>query len=526
MALRLSVPATTQPPPKDLELNPKRARAWVESLPLTKTLESGRAIANVLFAINRAKLSADERFALVETYRPIVQVLLEELDAIYAFATLPLQQKPLEAFELAQTLSIESAYSYKALVLEKSEKLIGFGNKKTLPIPIHRALTNALALMLQSYNTYYPVPAGIWQEVSQLYLYADEQGFAKEIADEGNKSSIADVYFEMLMLSLADPYRLMHRETDRVLEILRQNRGLIELRVSSEGFDPKRALVIAFDADTAPRPLIQGNKAVEGNALRLVDPTKLVERIQQRLKAGLAEGSANAAKSRAIHDQNDLMGRLVRLWGDPPKRQFRRNPTETGVAVCAGVKAIGYFSELAASETPEAALDAIREGRTIPLLTIPQDPMSQMVGVEEWQVLNQSANGLRLHRQRGGNVGVTVGEAVGVRFVGGPTWNVGIVRWLTLLEGNALEFGMELISPAGYNISMEATGGSSTRAFPAILLASSRPEVPLDTVLTAADTFADLREFALNDQGEVSTVRATTLIERTLKFDLFQFQPS
>jgi hypothetical protein len=85
---------------------------------------------------------------------------------------------------------------------------------------------------------------------------------------------------------------------------------------------------------------------------------------------------------------------------------------------------------------------------------------------------------------------------------------------------------MELISPAGYNISMEATGGSSTRAFPAILLASSRPEVPLDTVLTAADTFADLREFALNDHGEVSTVRATTLIERTLKFDLFQFQPS
>ena len=526
MALSLSIPLATQPPPKNIELNPKKARAWVESLPLTKTFESGRALAEAVTTINRAKLLAEERVALLEVYRPILQVLLEELDAVYAFATLPLQPKPLEAFTLAHTLSIESAHPYKALVLEKSAKLIGFGNKRSLPLPIHRALSHSLAVMLQSYKTYYPVPAGIWQEVNQLYQYADEQGFATEVVDETTKTSIADVYVEMLMLSLADPYRLMHRETDSALAMLRQNRGLVALRTSSEGIDPQRAFVIALDADTAPRSLIQGNKAAAGSVLRLVDPTKLVERIQQRLKAGLATGSANAAKSRAIHDQNDLMGRLVRLWGDPPKRQFRRNPTETGVALCAGVKAIGYFSDFAANENPEADLDAIREGRTIPLLNIPQDPVSQLVGVEEWQVLNQSANGLRLHRREGGSVGIAVGEAIGVRFVGGRTWNVGIVRWLTLLEGNALEFGMELISPAGYSVSMEATVGSSGRAAPAILLATSHPEAPPDTVLSASDTFADLREFTLNDHGEVSTVRATTLIERTSKFDLFQFQPS
>jgi hypothetical protein len=44
--------------------------------------------------------------------------------------------------------------------------------------------------------------------------------------------------------------------------------------------------------------------------------------------------------------------------------------------------------------------------------------------------------------------------------------------------------------------------------------------------MSVTDTFADLREFSLNDHGELSTVRATTLIERTSKFDLFQFQPS
>ncbi len=526
MALNLSVPNASAPLPKGIETNPKKARAWIESLPLTKTTESGQAILGCLTAINRAKLPAEERVALVETYRPVINVLLDELDAIYAYASLPLQAKPLEAFSLAHTLSLESSFAYKLLILEKSSKLIGFGNKKSLPTLVHRAMSHAMAVMLQSYKAYYPIPAGIWQEVNSLYLYADELGFATDIADEACKSSVADLYFEMLMLSLADPYRLMHREVERVCEVLRQGGGLVGLKNSAEGVDPQRAFVVALDADCAPRPMVQGNRPAAGNIMRLIDSSRLVERIQQKLKAGIAGGAVNAAKSRATHDLNDLMGRLVRLWGDPPKRQFRRNPSETGVVVCAGVKAIAHFAELAANENPQADLDAIREGRTIPLLKIPQDPISQSIGVEEWQVLNQSPNGLRMHRATGGNVAVTVGEAIGVRFAAGRGWNLGIVRWLSLQEGSALEFGMELISPTGYSVLLEATAGASTKVIPALLLSASHPEVPSDTVLTLPDTFADLRAFALDDHGEISNVRATTLIEHTAKFDLFQFQPS
>ena len=131
----------------------------------------------------------------------------------------------------------------------------------------------------------------------------------------------------------------------------------------------------------------------------------------------------------------------------------------------------------------EADARAIREGGTIPLLRIPQDSMSQMIGVEEWHVLNQSANGLRMHRESGGNVSVTVGEIVGVRFVGGRTWNVGIVRWLTMLEGNALEFGVELVAPAAESISIEPTIGGG-RANPALRLLSVVPEAESDTLVT------------------------------------------
>ncbi len=523
MAINLSVPTATTSLPKEIETNPKKARLWVESLPLTKTVESADSMVHVLESINRGKMGVDERVELFEIYRPVIAVLLDELEAIYACSPLPLPAKQLQAFQMSNRLLIECGYSYKIWLTEKTGKMIVFNAKKNMPLPLHRTLCFLRSRMIQCYKTYHPVPAGVWQEAHTLYLYAEQQGLGAE-GDAESKSSIVDVYVEMLMLAMADPYRLMHKEVERAHDVLKQNRGLVSILSSAEGVNPQRLFVVALDGDQAPKVLIQGNAPPAGQVLRLIDPTRLADKLSQKLKSA---SNINAAQSRATHDLNDLTARLIRLWGDPPKRMFRRNPADSGVALCSGIKAISYFAELASNENPEADAEAIREGRTIPLLKIPRDPMSQTIGVEEWQVLNQSANGVRLHRESGGSVGVTVGEAVGIRFVGGRSWNVGVVRWLTLLHGDALEFGVELISPTAHSITIEPTMGSGgTKPMAALLIAPVSGEAFADTVLTTTEVFSDLREFELVDHGESSLVRATTLIERTSRFDLFQFQPS
>lgn len=524
MALSLSVPVVTRPLPAEVDVNPKKARAWIESLPLTKTIDSARAVIRSIEALNAAKMPGDERVAVVEIYRPVVTVLLDELQAVYAYSSLPLPAKQAEAFDLSTQLITQCCYAYKMQLLEKTGKMILFNARKSLPGPLFWSMYYLRAQMLQSYKVYYPVPHGVWQEMHQLQLFAEEQGLTAEVVDAGMGASAADLYADALMMSLADPYRLMYQEADKALDLLKQNRGLVEMRTSAEGLNPMRLFVVAMDSDQPPKVLVQGGRPPPGQLLRIVDPGKLVEKLQQRLRTQTS-ASAPSAKSRATHDLTDLMGRLIRLWGDPPKRQFRRNPTDSAVALCAGIKAICYFTELASQEDPEADARAIREGGTIPLLRIPQDPMSQMIGVEEWHVLNQSANGLRMHRESGGSVSVTVGEVVGVRFVGGRTWNVGVVRWLTMLEGNALEFGVELVAPAADSITIEPTIGGG-RSNPALRLLSLVPEAESDTLLTIPETFADLREFELKGKGDVHTVRATTLMERTSRFDMFQYQES
>jgi hypothetical protein len=525
MALSLTVPTILGNLPKDVEVNPKKAKAWVESLPLTKMMESTRALTDNLEALNHAKFPCEDRVALLEIYHPVIAVLLDELEAVYAYSSLPLPPKKKEAFDLARQLLVQCGYAYKMMLLEKSGKSLFFNARKSLPLPLFRAMHYLRQLMLQSYKTYYPVPVGVWQEMHSLYLYADEQGLLADVADAETSLSLLDIYIDVMMTSLADPYRLMYQEVDRVLDILGQNRGLMDMRTEAEGLNPHRLFVVALDSDQAPKVLIPGGRPPVGQVLRVVDPGRLVEKIQQRIRA--QSGTATtAAASRAAHDITDLTMRLIRLWGDPPKRQFRRNPTDTSVALCSGIKAISYFTELASHEDPEDDAQAIRDGDTIPLLKIPQDPVSQTIGVEQWHVLNQSANGLRMHRETGGSVNITVGEVVGVRFMGGRTWNIGVVRWLTLLEGNALEFGIELIAPAAISITIEPTIGSAGKTAPALMLFPLPPDAESDTVLTTAETFSDLREFELNAQGDRVHVRATTLIERTSRFEMFQFQSS
>ena len=525
MALSLSVPVSTRALPKEIETNPKKARGWIESLPLTKTFEAAKMVAQNLEALNHAKMPAEERVALVDIYRPVIAVLLDELEAVYAYSVLPLPAKQREAFDLARELRTQCAYAYKILLLEKSAKLMMFGAKKHQPGAMYWAMFYLQSQLLQSYKTYHPCPPGVWQEIHSLFQHADEQGLLSEIGDADTKWTMQDLYTDAMMIALADPYRLMFKEVDKVQETLRQNRGLVDIRISNDGLNLQRLFVVALDGDQPPKVLVQGMPLPPGQVLRLIDPTRLVDKLQQRARPQ-SGGGGGAAKSRATHDLADLQQRLIRLWGDPPKRQFRRNQADSSVALCGGIKAIAYFTELATNEDPEADAKAIRDGDTVPLLKIPQDPMSQMIGVEMWQVLNQSANGLRLYRESGGSVGVTVGEVVGVRFFGGRNWNVGVVRWLTLLEGNALEFGVELIAPAAASITIEPTIGSGAKPMPALVLQNTNPEWDNDTVLSLADTFADLREFELIEHGELNVVRATTLLERTSRFDMFQFQKS
>ena len=526
MALDISVPTERLAPPRDLEVRPKQARAWIEALPLSQSAVAARTIASHLAAFNRSKIDLDERAQLVEIYRPVAHVLLDELDAVYGRSLLPLPPKAREALGLAREIATELANAYKILLLEKSGKLLAFGAKKHIPGFTFGAMEHLVALMRTSYRSYTPIADGVWREINQLYLHAEREGFLQEPADAERKRSLFDLYTETLLVALTDPYRLLPDDVDKVTQTIRGYPRLVTLGQTRPSTSPSGHFLVPCDADKPPKPLLSANDDPGGPNWRLFDTNPIVDRIRQ-LRQAVTAGNVSAATSKAVGPEMvALLAKLVALWGDPPKRTSRRDPMDTNVAICAGLKAITHFLsvDVYTEEVKESA--KIAKGITIPLISLPDDDVSRGMNVNEWEVVNQSAGGLKVRRSGSATQAITVGEVIGIRSIGKTAWTIGVVRWLTSLDAGGMEFGIQFLAPAAHLIALQPTIASIGPVRTALLLAEDAGFESADVVLAPPSTFSDLREYELEDNGLVSRVRATSLIEKTGRFELFHVAPS
>ncbi len=525
MPLELRVPSERAAPPKDLEIRPKHAKAWLDSLPLAQCLDAGRRIQANLAAMSRSKIDTEDRVQLLEAYRPVVSVILDELDAIYGKSALPLTPKAREALALARGIAAEAAHGYKIAILDKTGKLLAFGAKKQLPLLLFRAMEYVAEGIRASYRSYTPLPMGLWKEMHQIYLHAEKEGFAADVVDAETKTSIADLYVELMMVSLTDPYRLVQGELDKIALLQAGNRGQVTLGQKKPGTRESAHFIVPCDVDRPPKPANSANDDNGGPNWRLLDANPLVDRLRQR-KNAVETGNVSATMSKMTGaDGLALLAKLIALWGDPPKRAYRRDPMDTTVAICAGLRTISHFVSQEAKIDIAAETEAIQKGITIPLISIPEDEVSKGLQVSEWEVVNQSAGGLKVKRIGATNQSISVGEVIGIKFMGRARWTVGVVRWLTMLDEGGMEFGIQFIAAGARMVAVTPTLTSAGTVKLGLLLSEDGgPEA--DSLLTPIGTYSDLREFEVEEDGQVSNVRATTLMEKTGRFELFHISPS
>ena len=514
----LRMPPERSPPPRELEIRPKQVKAWIESLPLAQPLDAAKQLAAHLASINRSKIDLDDRIQILDSYRAVATTVLEELEAIYAKATLPLGPRARDALVLARALAFELAAGYKIAIAEKSGKRMAFGAKKQLPVLFLRAMEYLGHELRASYKSYSGVPPAVWHEMHQLYLAAENENLASGPADAETKATVADAYCEALLLSLTDPYRLVHGEADRIIAQIRALRGLVTLGQARPGTPPGGHFLVPCDTDKPPKPLLSANDDTGGANWRLLDTNALVEKMRAR-KLAHETGNVSQTLSRSVSPEAlALMGKLILLWGSPPKRAYRRDPMETSVAICAGLKSVSHFVSLEPTGAPAGEAAAIRAGITIPLLSVPDDEASKAFPVHEWDVVNQSEGGVKVRRASDTLQPLMVGEVVALKFVGRARWSIGVARWITQLDEGGMEFGVQFLSTAARAVWVHPANAASPQAKLGIVLAD---DGAAEALLTLPNMYMDLRVFELESGGKVSKVRATGLIERTARFDLF-----
>jgi hypothetical protein len=358
----------------------------------------------------------------------------------------------------------------------------------------------------------------------QLYLYADKEGFAGDPADAETNTTVADAYCEALLLSLTDPYRLVPGEADKIVAQIRGLRGLATLGQSRPATRPGGHFLVPCDTDKAPKPALSANDETGGPNWRLLDASPIVDKLRAR-KLAIDSGNVSATMSRSVNPEVlALMARLITLWGDPPRRAYRRDPMDTSVAICVGLKSISHFVSHETDVDPAAEGEAIRAGITIPLVAVPNDEVSKSFPVHEWDVVNQSEGGVKVRRVESTLQPIAVGEAVGIKFLGRSRWTIAVVRWITQLEEGGMEFGLQFLAPAARVVWVQPSMSSSPQAKMGLVLDDE--EASEAALLTQPNLYQDLRVFELEEQGSTWTVRATNLIEKTARFELFHVAPA
>ena len=524
MPIMLATPERAAPA-KDLEVRPRQVKAWIDSLPLAQSMDSARKMSAHLAALNRSKIDSDTRQQILDSYRAPAATAMEELDAVYAKAALPLAPKAREALMVARDLAAELAMGYQILLAERGGKLLGaFGSKKGLAAQILRAIEYRFAILRAAYKSYTPPPPGLWTAMHQLYLHAEQEGVAKEVVDAEARSTVFDLYCEALLLSLADPYRFVPGELDKVIAQMRTWRGLVTLQQTRPATRPGGHFLVPCDTDRPPKPMIAPNEDAGGPNWRLLDANPMVDKVRAK-KSAAETGNVSATMSKALgNDGLVLLGRLATLWGDPPKRSSRRNPSNATVAICIGIKAVSHFVSFEPRMDAGAEADALRRGITMPLVALPVDDAQQAIPVIEWDVVNESAGGLKV-RRLDATQPIGVGEVIGVKLKDRSRWTISVVRWITMFEEGGMEFGIQFLGSMATPVWVQPTITAAPQAKPGLLFAYA-DSGEADALLTTPNTFADLREFELNEDGMVSVVRATSLIEKTGRFELFHVSHS
>ena len=532
MSLKLAVPTPDHSANLTVETRPKQVKEWLDTLPLSNTIDAARAIRDGLVSINRQKISDDQRLKLLELYRTTITNLFPSIEELFSGVPLPLPEKNRQAANLARELLVELAYGYKIILLDHLNKRISFGTNKNLPLLIERALSALGKILVTCYQTYAPTPAGIWSEMHQLFRYAVTQVIQDEPVEDGAdtpSSSINLVYKQALLLALADPYRLMQGEVAKIMDYLTRFGNHAQLLPLSETSSPAGFFLVQLESDKPPRPVAQNVTVTDARTdilLNTLDLARLLHQQTLKLEDGESYKALNLPDSSKDPSYLDLMRRLIRHWGIAPKRHFNRVKQDAGtLEICSGIRAIHYFlngdkpaKQAKASENPETEITVMLSNSMI-------DKSSQQAFTStQWTVINESAGGFALSKVSNSAVQIRVGEIIGIKPKKTADWNVGVVRWVQSDNPQHLELGVQMLAPSCTPVSIKPTiAGESENPRLALLL----PELPIIkqpiTILAPRGSYHNMRELELTQNDATRLIRATKLIQQSNSYEIFQF---
>jgi hypothetical protein len=550
--------------------SPKEAEKWISDLPMAHIGESSRLVYKALAEINRVSMSVSQRFKLMELYHQPVDYLTRALTKNYLGQPFPLSKKHQKISELTRELQWEMAIGYKIII---DAHLSGFGQKvdnKVFVAAIHRAMYYLGQSLVKSFEVYATPPENCWLEAHHLFLFAEHNNIEgsqiKDVLDKKNTSSILDLYKKILLLTVANPYRLPQTEINKLYDALNTWVDQVNILPLSTLSNPSGLFVIDLDKDLPPNYLHHNKHDSSSTQLRVIDTSSLTRVIRDQIGEQKSVDGINQSQTRYFGLLPETVKRIVTAWGAIPKRNFSRTGKDIPVNIALGLSATHYFIDKSQQDeeqvhyTEKASfIDKMEQEPNSqpvsqpdvwdvadnPSLQIPdqfevptfldesykteiqefEDPDQDLYESHRCILVNESAGGFCIRWKTDMPLRTMVGSLIGIRRLekADNPWTIGVIRWMKNKD-EEIFLGIELLAPkadaiAAKNVSHKARVTDYTRC----LLLPEAKSVNLPRTIIAPSLYRIGEKLRLDVHGQKVKVKLTKLLESTSTFSQFQF---
>lgn len=532
--------------------DPAALTKWLNDLPLMNTGKSLELIDSALEQINALIIPTQNRQEALELFAPAVMCITDALKKKFLGKPQPLKGNNL--LYATQTLELcnKMATGYRILAEDLRSNN---AEKPQLTTALHRALRYLSEILLTSYRIYIQYPEDLWKTINTLYAIADENNLAQQSVTDITlrtpaPSTIETVYKQILLLSLACPYRLRQSEIHLAYNTLLDWADSSQLHRSDDK-DTHGLFTINLQSDDPPSYRVLGNGNATDSHTRILDTKNMSEHIRE----GLTNNEGTTRKTTA----NDIetIQRLMLAWGVMPKRKFARHPQDASVNLVTGLSAIHQLALDPPPEEPETD-DNIRDkhylqdptfenSTTISTGTTAGQSFQQRVApdnnplkgayaadnitsprVESWKIADISAGGYCLLWDSDEVSCAQVGELVALiegNHADPDKWQLGTIRRMIFTEERGLELGVQLLSPGARAVWARPCreGVNTGDRIQGILLPEIKAIKVQASLLLPSMLFRTGSMATIEENNQTDTVSLTRQLENTGSFAQYHF---
>jgi hypothetical protein len=517
----------------EIETRPLYIEEWLDSLPYIDFKKTSSLLIEALTATNKADLKSATRLELVELYnRPYQYYVASQ---IKTGAQHTLQTIDAMGSQVSQLKQIAVLLSYGCkLAFDSSLKKKTLWKQSKPPIDAMLMSMNYLShALIFSFLEYAPIPKNVWQQLNFIYEFAESMECHKRIYSipgENNKNistTIDHTYKRIMMASLVDPH---HLPFGAIWEIYEQLNSWVEYTQ----IHPMQAVsnssgYFVFDLKTDNKAIAYAKfdqKNVNSNT-RLLDTTPLENLIQKQID--LIQLGQPIDKSIVLSPfyARALLTHMLKAWGLPPKRYFPRKAKSGKLNIVSGIRGIYYFlnnGNAFQNETPV-------EDEEIDITENVQDDTSLTLSgahytTEDWRIVDHGSGGYAVTRNEKPKKTMRVGDLVGINISddNDDAWSIGVIRWL-MVSKSVHKIGLQIIADTAKPISLRATNGSKAdREFRPAFLAGHNSNPNELSLIADKGLYADAREMEMNLNSKKELVKAASLIESSMSYEVFSYK--